>query len=72
MSKHPISWHLECLHNWEHSLNKMKAEVEREKQRLDNEEYKYKFYSYQILAARKKGKTEFDHEKYMVKRVKIK
>jgi len=72
MSKHPISWHLECLHNFAARLNEDKKIIEKLCQELIDEQNRYDFYFYQILAARKKGKAEFDREKYMVKRVKIK
>jgi hypothetical protein len=49
-----------------------KDRIEQLRINLSREEDEYLFYSKQILAARKKGKAEFDREKYMVKRVNIK
>ena len=66
--KRSVSWHAECLINWQASLDKEAAEVARVQKQLDERVAEMQFYRSQITRAIKEGRTDFDRERYGVKR----
>jgi hypothetical protein len=69
MSKHAIEWHKECLGNARESLLRYREEIKRKQEDADRLERECIFYDGQIIRAEEMGLTEFDREKFGIKRV---
>ncbi|HEV2098519.1 MAG TPA: hypothetical protein VGR45_06280 [Stellaceae bacterium] len=66
----PVEWHRERLKNAQDSLRRYDAELARERERIDRLRALTDFLLRQITEAERRGKTEFDADRYLVKRAK--
>ena len=66
--KFSIDWHKECLANWLANTNRDRERIEEELTRLRVQEDRIRFYQHQIEQAEKKGKPDFDRERFCCKR----
>lgn len=53
----PISWHKECLKNWEGYIEQRRRLLAQEQVRLSDDEYKYKLYKKKVEEAEANGRT---------------
>lgn len=68
MSKHPIAWHKECLNNAKRHLATEFEAHERKRIELLEKIETVQFRAQQIIEAESRGLTEFDQEKFLVKK----
>ena len=68
MSAFSIEWHKVCLRNQRESLQRDEEELSRLTIKVAARRADVAFYRHQIDEAYREGKTEFDRERYRVKR----
>lgn len=66
--KQPMDWHRDAIANWRRSLNADHKRLQDELSRLHRSQYELEFYERQIAEAEKRGMTDFDRERLLVKR----
>ena len=70
MSAQPIQWHEECLIAKQNHLARRTRELDNLFREVKQSEEQVNAYAAQIQRAKKLGKTEFDRERFGVKRSK--
>lgn len=68
MGKKPIEWHEECLKDSTDTERRLREELDSLKEEVERICEENAFKTYQILLAKSMGKTEFDGEKFGIKR----
>ena len=63
--KHDIAWHENCLKNSKATYDREFKQFENERERLLRWEKELLFLQEQIKEAKRRGKAEFDEEKFM-------
>lgn len=63
-----IDWHKNCLKNRINSADEQRKKIQDALLRLKIEDEKNLFYSAQIKMAEKKGKIDFDQDRFMFKK----
>lgn len=68
MTKHsrPLDWHLDCLNNWKQSLEKDAAQLVQLQKNLEEARERFAFYEKQIAEAQRRGKTDFDRDRFLI------
>ena len=69
-NKMNIEWHKACLYNSRIHEDDIRKQLEKVKADLEESHAKNLIYAYQIEEAEKEGKTEFDRDRFRVKREK--
>ena len=70
MSKFSVAWHEQALANWKGHIECEKAEIARRQEHLDHQLQEVQRYESQIAKAKAEGKTEFDSDRFGMKRAK--
>lgn len=67
--KMDIEWHENCLINSKSSAGRLQITIARQQHQLNKLAQKNDLYQAQIDLAKKENKTEFDSERYAIKRL---
>lgn len=70
MAKYPLEWHKKNLENFHDSIERLQAEIEQQKTKLNLMVSRALFSHKQMIKAEELGLDEFDPDKFLVKRVK--
>lgn len=67
-SKFPLDWHRECLSNRRKSLARQQEQLDRLKAEVQKSVVETEFYANQIEEAERRGMTDFDKDRLLIKK----